>query len=160
MSRPGRARTVAVAAAASGWLLIVLLWGLSELYFGACGWFRQAAFLSVRLERGAVSVFWMETGRRDRPSAFVWSVQPATYSDAGRVWIPRVSHPSTTNASWDVRIPLWVLLLLALALRTWCWKRQRPAPNAMCRRCGYELLGLAGPQVCPECGVPLSPPSP
>lgn len=53
-----------------------------------------------------------------------------------------------------VRIPLWILSVLALAAAWWFDRKPRARGTGHCLKCGYNLYGnLSG--VCPECETPV-----
>ena len=50
------------------------------------------------------------------------------------------------------RLPLWVIMALAIIPTAWLWYRDRRLPGH-CRRWAYDLTGnVSG--ICPECGAP------
>ena len=57
----------------------------------------------------------------------------------------------------NVRIPLWLPLLLIAAPTAWLWRTDRRAKPWQCAKCRYDLRGLDGRNngVCPECGTRL-----
>jgi hypothetical protein len=66
-------------------------------------------------------------------------------------WFVGGSAGSTWPGAWVYYSPLWPLVLvLGVAA---AWNRPHRVPG-VCRRCGYDLTGLAR---CPECGTPARP---
>jgi hypothetical protein len=62
------------------------------------------------------------------------------------------------NNCWYIRIPIWhIRAALAFALLACLWptiKGARRCPPWACRKCRYDLRGIAATAVCPECGTP------
>jgi hypothetical protein len=60
------------------------------------------------------------------------------------------------GSSWDYRMPVWPLPLVALAAGAVVARRGERAWQAsgaaLCSACGYDLRGLAAGTRCPECG--------
>jgi hypothetical protein len=86
------------------------------------------------------------------------------WSSDGRVLIP-VPEPKPRFIWWfrplrevyttGFAAPVWPIGLAGLALAALGRRAGRARPG-VCRECGYDVRGLAGPE-CPECGATLSP---
>jgi hypothetical protein len=89
--------------------------------------------------QGGDTVSWNETPR--------WGVLDFALVD--RTW--------KTNWGMTLRIPYWLLGLMAAALPAYLkwrtWKRSRMWHQGYCLGCGYFVLNCVG-DVCPECGRP------
>ena len=70
--------------------------------------------------------------------------------------VNRLSRSIHPNSSWHVAAPLWPLAVGTLGggvSLVWAGQRvRRRARLLLCSACGYDLTGLAGGAVCPECG--------
>ena len=64
-------------------------------------------------------------------------------------WLP---HYDTSAMDYWWVCPLWPIPLGAGLVAVWLWRLDR-FPRGHCRRCGYDLTGLAAGAVCPECGA-------
>jgi hypothetical protein len=62
---------------------------------------------------------------------------------------------------WNLAVPYWfVVSASAVPPVIWAWRLRRlkrRRASGLCRRCGYDLRGIAGR--CPECGEPLPVPT-
>jgi hypothetical protein len=69
-------------------------------------------------------------------------------------WMP--DFGSSTRRRF-VDVPLWIPLLVSLAVTSLLWQRTRtPRDAAACTSCGYSLRGLPAGSRCPECGKDAS----
>jgi len=57
------------------------------------------------------------------------------------------------SGATSIHVPLWVLAMAFGAPAAWLWVNRRKLRPTDCKRCGYDLRGLAGNK-CPECGSP------
>ena len=66
-----------------------------------------------------------------------------------------VRQPSAVSSytTVELALPLWMLTLVFIAPAAWLWVNRRKLRPTDCKRCGYDLRGLAGNK-CPECGSP------
>ncbi len=68
-------------------------------------------------------------------------------------FLPSISMPSNTI---EVRVPLWLLVLLLGGCTVWAWRLDMLASRRQrvdaCPKCNYSRTGLAPSAVCPECG--------
>ena len=56
---------------------------------------------------------------------------------------------------WEVRVPFWCMLAIAIPLTLWRLVRDRRRPRrGGCSSCAYDLRGT--PDRCPECGTPVA----
>lgn len=64
----------------------------------------------------------------------------------------------SVDSAWSVRVPYWLLLLLAIAVAAAGMRATGPCVgNArLCLNCGYNLTGCVSEQ-CSECGATLGP---
>lgn len=66
-------------------------------------------------------------------------------------WRPRILITPISPVEW-LAIPMWMIMMPVVGTTAGLWIRGRRAPNA-CRRCAYDLSGIAGERACPECGL-------
>jgi hypothetical protein len=64
-----------------------------------------------------------------------------------------------TSIAWEVGVPNWLVLMLALATPLLWWRRRvranRVRAAGCCLACGYDLRGGPAGTSCPECGAPI-----
>ncbi len=104
----------------------------------SCGYYGYPTV--VGFERGAL-LFHFDSLRYE---GWVWSDVSFVHR-SGYVWWPIFEEKT-------VLIPLWMFLVLVFPPALLIWRRsRRPAPG-FCKKCGYNLTGLASAR-CPECGA-------
>jgi len=99
--------------------------------------------------RGGCLVFFRDFVNKVYHVQGSWQFRPERRPPWSR-WVPYIDAGPRVI---DVRVPLWIPLLL-VAVPTTClwWLDHRRTPPGRCRECGYNLTGnVSG--VCPECGL-------
>ena len=141
--------------------LILVAWVGSAWYAAQRNWGVQTArdFLSGVPNRGGGLL------RVGAGEAYFVNVQPPTRMGGVPGWnVERSSVPFRWSPSIQtrvdevqVRVPLWIPLLLAIGVTVWIWRldkiAQLRAAVHSCAKCGYSRTGLAPTAVCPECGA-------
>lgn len=127
-------------------ILIVCLW-LSSLYRNHVFQYFDKQWVEVR--GGYVLIGFDESGVR-MPEQPLYSIQQFAFPTEW--WFVVVNTPTRKV----VQVPLWSVLLIALACSAIAWW---PKCVALSRRlggrcicCGYSRAGLAPEATCPECG--------
>jgi len=63
----------------------------------------------------------------------------------------------TLGSGWDLVVPLWAPVLLAVLVTAAAWRRDAFAKRieraGHCSKCGYDRRGLPTDSLCPECGA-------
>jgi hypothetical protein len=109
-------------------------------------------FISWRMEHGRLA---LERHAAQNPEAFYVAI-----NSEGMRFAPECRVFSWRD--WRVNVPLWLPLLLAVAVTSRAWTRwiRRPRDPSRCPACRYPRAGLAFTIPCPECGNPPPPPPP
>ena len=131
------------------WTCVLLTVALSLLYFRSAfhpGLAVYAPFGYLGISDGMVVVhFWPMPGPgQPRMPYFVGNFD---WNPRGMRWWPEFGG---ARSGTRVCMPLWVVLMPALALAILAWRRGR-VPSGACRACGYDLTGNVSGR-CPECG--------
>lgn len=155
---PARISRAARWAALALWAAALFLWAVSRWWFANiavdCGTVR----VTCSVINGAAAIQWWST-----PIGPHWTGWFVSIDRSGRLvpaarwaenWTP--TYEPWTSGDGQIFIPHWLTaaLLLAPALPFW-WFRSRERAGH-CAKCGYDLKGLPGGAVCPECGTSAS----
>ncbi len=147
--------------AAVMWLSLALAIGstLIAAVSGRWHFFRYTARLNVSVWTGEVFIEWNPLRAQ---TAWIWnewnvySVEPDDRGESSWTWLPRAGiHGGGGAGWWYVAVPLWIVAApSAVTFGTLAWaRRRRRRRSDMCRRCRYDLDGLAADTACPECGL-------
>lgn len=125
--------------------IVATIW--SQFATVAMGWDpRDGIGPAVIVEAGGVDLIF---DRLRVPPSAAWRF---IYHGSRWGWRSRVGAGRQNGVYW-IQVPLWLPLLVVALPTAWLWLRDRRRPGR-CRRCGYDLTGLAGGR-CPECGAAL-----
>jgi hypothetical protein len=58
-----------------------------------------------------------------------------------------------TSRGAELVIPFWTLFLSVALPTAYAWHRCRRRAPGHCPKCGYDMSGLSGETICPECGT-------
>ena len=159
---PGRARRVCKWTALVLTLLLAAAWDASGWYQASWAFRDGNTQLNNYLEKGQIGM---------RRTSFLgpelipvvppeFGLYPAVQCRLSERWIWWMGFRTTQFSTYSestVWVPLWLLLLAALAPTALLWHRDRHAlRRGHCPRCAYNLTGLPDSSPCPECGASRS----
>jgi hypothetical protein len=135
------------------WALIVVA-SLSLLILGFSFW-RQISVLvgpvGLTVERGTSRLL-----IERRPLFVQWGLTVYETRQLRGAWWFRARTESGSNWSLDLFLPGWFVASLALGGYGIAFCAHRRPNAARCFQCGYSLVGLLSPKLCPECGATLA----
>ncbi len=131
---------------------------------------------AIAIERTDTSVGWTAADGNAFPEhvhsvgsfgtiSWTWLDDLPGYTFASRFtflrWRPGVGTTAmllSRGQRWYLDLPLWIVLIPALAVAALAWRthalRMQAIRNRACPWCEYDLRGLAADAMCPECGRP------
>ncbi len=115
----------------------------------------------VSIQEGSVWVGWGGSGWLGHSMPRAVQVGPPyanlgaaadNWSKRGILW-PQWRDLRPWGIGVDIRVPLWIPVVLLGAPTAWLWWRdRRRVPAGCCAACGYDLTGNVSGR-CPECGA-------
>ena len=140
-------------------VLLIMAYATSGKYVGQGGLTLDTGGIdsaSLCISRGGVS---FEFGRALREPSYdklIW-IGWRTHGSFGFDTRPRVWLSNVDGGLPDygyLFIPFWIPLFIVAPSTAYLWWKERSPPPGLCRKCRYDLVGIAA-AVCPECGTPI-----